>query len=213
MIVIQKSLWKHRDKTSVFRKFMDLLAFISFTGSSYFVEIGLFLTIFNGDLYRRLFNDLFFGSMLSGGFCLLLSVLPNALLKRLVGMSGGHTLKEAKRYLHPKYLQVMPGLQYRFQELREERIDIELEHAHFMLWTHEPRTRAVSPEDEANLLFYCLQNNIIFRIVGPCEPCPTRDDMDTHFLNVTKELKRLEKLSTSKSTEVTRNIKQERNLF
>jgi hypothetical protein len=76
---------------------------------------------------------------------------------------------------------------------------IELEQAHYILWTHEPKIKPIKPRDTANYLFRCLKNNISYIKVGTCVPPPTYYDMDRHLLKAAKRLHQLERQATPRA--------------
>ena len=193
--IIFENLWQHRSLTHIVRRYADLFLFLSFTVTSLTVEINLFHILLDGGTYRRHINDIFFAGLGVAGLLIPIVLMPQELLVRIVQPIENRIKKreeEYLNYLHDVLVRIVKCVQYRPDKLQNQRKLVELEQAHYILWTHEPKVKAIKPRDSVAYIFTCLQNNIEFNKAGPCVPPPTHLDMDRHLLSVAKQLRELE---------------------
>jgi hypothetical protein len=198
IIVVSKSLYKYRDLSQVFRRYADIFMFLSFVVTSLSIEVNIVADIIYGGIYRHQINNVFFSGIAAAGILVPLVVMPQEILTKMlypVQQYKHRREKENMTYLYNKITQVIKCVQYRPDKLQEKRMLIELEQAHYILWTHEPKVKPIKPRDTANYLFNCLQNDIEYSKVGPCIPPTTCYDMDRYLVILAKQLRKLERRS------------------
>lgn len=95
-------------------------------------------------------------------------------------------------YLHEKMIQIVPGVHLPHNGLLEARILIEISDARQIIWSQTPRTKLITPREEAEYLFYLICNHRVFDTPGAYLPPKTRHrSILKHDLAVAKHLKRL----------------------
>ncbi len=196
--LIFENIWQHRQLTHVVRRYADLFLFLAFTVSSLSVEINLFHILFYEGAYRRQINDIFFVCLGLAGILIPIVLMPQELLIKLlhpIEKRMRRKEEELLKYLHGRLVQIVRCVQYRPDTLQKQRMLVEMEQAHYILWTHEPKVKPIKPRDAADHIFRCLQTKTAYTKAGQCVPPATYTDMDRHLLSVAKRLSQLERVS------------------
>lgn len=162
------------------------------------IEFGLFYAIFVDDTYRN-FSTVFFSSSITITSILLISnIIPQKWFNMIIFpiVIYDDKRKERRRtdkmYLYDRFVQIMPSIKHRPENLFNKRLDIELQHARYLFWTYITRNKPITPRDEAEQIFEFIQSKRIIDKVGDSIPQPIERNPDAHNASVVKYLKELE---------------------
>ena len=79
-------------------------------------------------------------------------------------------------------------IQHRLKLLHSERMEAELGHTRYIIWTHYPRTKPITPEQETSLILELIRNNTIITSAGPATPIKTLLKPQQHYIAAAQEL-------------------------
>ena len=134
------------------------------------------------------------GTFVAGSYVLLDRFFTTALrpiYQYLIGRQKQQ--QDLLRYLHQVMLQIVPGVQYDFEGLRDQRAPIEISAAREVIWSHERRTKPITPQEEAKHLLSLVYKGIPLTELGDYSPAPMCSRTTAkHNIAVAQHLKRLQ---------------------
>jgi hypothetical protein len=158
------------------------------------INLGLSLTI--GDAYRVQINQLYHSLKVPIGLLQMISAAPAPLFiyvsRPIETWSAWRQArhKQLIQRLHHVMIRIVPGVHLPNEAFRDIRAQIEIGDARDVIWSHYPRAQAITPRDEAKLLYDLLDNNVTLTTLGQHQPQQTRDPLLSHNLKVAKLLQR-----------------------
>lgn len=161
------------------------------------IEVNLVTSIFLGDQFRHLLNMLFYVLYIPAGLFLGIGSFNQSVLERLLRSfeeRNKQRINEAKRYYHRTLMKIVRGIHYRPDILAHlpGRLDVEIESARYIIWSHEPCIEPITDKEEANRVIYLLRNKVVYSAPGTAAPQPTRHYIDDHISAVAQRLQQFE---------------------
>ena len=185
---------RHRGLPSyIARQWMGLIAFSIAALGSIFVELYLFSAI----LLKKPYQYFAYGYYVCVpfiGIFLILHIFPQSMYKSILKKQDEQKIREEQAYqasvrvLWSSLIRIVPMVQHRPQLLRSERMEAELGHARYIIWTHHPRTKPVTPEQEVALILELLHSNTVLTSAGPATHVKTLLPLQKHYKAVAQIL-------------------------
>lgn len=185
--LVYQNRHQYKGLSYAFRYGFTLAGFISGICTMMVVLANLSLYLLWGPTLRTHLNQLFFLGLLCIVTAIVLSFAPQRLLRwvfRPWEEARQTRLHNAKQVLHAYLIRVVPSVQLRSSALREQRYDVEIEQARYMIWTNEPRARHLRADDEAILLLRLVRQGTTITMPGICSVQPPRLSLEQHYVAV-----------------------------
>jgi hypothetical protein len=173
---------------------MGITAFSIATLCSIFVELYLLSAFIFDKPYQYLAYGYYICIPLDGIF-LIIHILPQSIYRSLLREYDEQRIAEEEAYqesvqiLWSILVKIVPMIQHRPKLLRSERMEAELGHARYIIWTHYPRTKPITPEQEVLLILELTRSNTIITGAGPATPMKTLLKPQQHYIAVAQGLK------------------------
>jgi len=198
--VYAKDLRRHTNVIYAIRRSMCILGFLVNILGLLLLEGGLLLSLFVKGSYGLVINSLYLWSLLLMGILVAGSyMLPDRffttalhpIYQYLIGRQKQQ--QELLSSLHQMMIQIVPGVQFDFEGLRDQRAPIEISAAREIIWSHEGRAKPITPKEEAKHLLSLVCKGTPLTELGDYSPAPLSSPTTAkHNIAVAQHLKRLQ---------------------